>query len=137
MYSNLTLKKKGIKEGFTLYDISGESDGVTLIGSPYLYEKSIDDVRVIWSKLDVENIPEGENIDKYKEFFSQLKKETGFSMREKTFIVSPDYNYVNSCYGDNEIVSTYRDLEGTISYYRDGKLYDEIENVEIDWNSLE
>lgn len=137
--SNLTVRKLDRQHGYTDWQIQGNSDGMTLIGNPYLISEEIDGVKIVCSSLDQENVPSGENREKYHEYFETLKKEAGYSPAGKTFIVSPDCNYVNWCYGVDHTLSTILGASKEIDYRRDGILYSYIgkKESEINWDELQ
>ncbi len=123
VYSNLNVKKGKREKGFTTWKVSGNSDGMTLIGNPYLVSRDIQGVQVICSSLDTANVPDEKNRAKYVEYFNTLEEETGVSMQGKTFIVSPANNYDNWCFGKDHTLATVNYLEDEIEYRRDGILY--------------
>lgn len=137
--SNLTVRKLGRQHGYTDWEIHGNSDGMTLIGNPYLISEEIDGVRIVCSSLDLENVPTGDNREKYHAYFETLEKEAGYSLAGKTFIVSPDCNYINWCYGEDHTLSTVSGVTREINYRRDGILYLYIgkEESEINWDELQ
>lgn len=123
VYSNLNVQKGKREKGFTTWKVSGNSDGMTLIGNPYLVSRDIQGVQVICSSLDTANVPDEKNRAKYVEYFNTLEEETGFSMQGKTFIVSPANNYDNWCFGKDHTLATVNYIEDEIEYRRDGILY--------------
>lgn len=122
VYSNLAVKEVGKQNGYYRWKIQGMSDGMTLIGSPYLEQKEISGVRVVYSVLDETNGPMGKNLSLYEDMFAELEN-MGHSMRGKTFIVSPEDNNGNWCIGENHIVDVALGKEEIIEYYQDGILY--------------
>ncbi|MDE6851717.1 MAG: hypothetical protein K2J67_04410 [Lachnospiraceae bacterium] len=122
IYSNLAVKEVGKQNGYYRWKIQGTSDGMTLIGSPYLEQKEIAGVRVVYSVLDETNGPVGENLSLYENLFTELE-DIGHSMRGKTFIVSPEDNNGNNCFGKDHILDVELGREGIIEYYQDGILY--------------
>ena len=122
VYSNLAVKEVGKQNGYYRWKIQGTSDGMTLIGSPYLEQKEIAGVRIVYSVLDEFNGPMGKNLSLYEELFAELEN-MGHSMRGKTFIVSPEDNNGNWCIGENHIVSVALGKDEIIEYYQDGILY--------------
>lgn len=123
VYSNLPCQKQKSEHGFTEWILSGQSNGLTLIGNPYLIDREIDGVKVVCSRLDLENVPLGENVSRYREYFRSLRKECGIKWNGTTFIVSPDCNYINYCYGDDHTVDTLLGLDTEVRYRKDGILY--------------
>lgn len=120
--SNLSVVKKERKHGFQNWEIRGRSDGMTLIGNPYLVQKEIQGVRIVCSSLDLDNVPKGKNVQEYETIFKRIKKNTGYSMRGKTFIVSPDYNYINWTIAKDHYLGTLLGIEGNISDYQKKKI---------------
>ena len=108
-----------------VWKLSGRSDGITLIGNSYLVERNIEGVRVICSRLDCENV------SKYKELFRKIDQETKYSMKGKTFIVSPDYNYINWCVANDHIVDTLLGERDIIETLNTGMLYPAEDDTEV------
>ncbi len=129
--SNLKTLAQTKEHGFVVWKLSGRSDGITLIGNSYLVERNIEGVRVICSRLDCENVPEGENVSKYKELFHKIDQETKYSMKGKTFIVSPDYNYINWCVANDHIVDTLLGERDIIETLNTGMLYPAEDDTEV------
>ena len=129
--SNLKTLAQTKEHGFVVWKLSGRSDGITLIGNSYLVERNIEGVRVICSRLDCENVPEGENVSKYKELFRKIDQETKYSMKGKTFIVSPDYNYINWCVANDHIVDTLLGERDIIETLNTGMLYPAEDDTEV------
>ncbi|MDO4167827.1 MAG: hypothetical protein Q4D32_10525 [Eubacteriales bacterium] len=122
VYSNLMVKRLGKQDGYYHWMIQGESDGLTLIGNPYLEQRKIDGVNVIYSVLDESYAPTEQNLSLYRELFSELE-DAGHSLRGKTFIVSPEDNNGNWCVGENHIVGIPLDREYIMEYYQNHTLY--------------
>lgn len=122
VYSNLSVVKKGKQHGYYRWIIQGESDGMTLIGNPYLEQKEIDGVYVVYSVLDETHGPTEQNMPLYRELFSELER-IGHSQRGRTFIVSPEDNNGNWCIGGDQIVDVPLGKEEIMEYYQNGVLY--------------
>lgn len=120
--SNLAVESVGRQNGYYCWKIQGISDGMTLIGSPYLAQKEIAGVKVVYSVLDNTNGPMGKNLSLYEDLFTELEN-MGHSMRGKTFIVSPEDNNVNSCIGEDHILAVALGRKEIIEYYQTGTLY--------------
>lgn len=125
VYSNLTVKRRGKQKGYYRWLIEGESDGMTLIGNPYLEHREIDGVRVVYSVLDEDRGPTEQNLPLYRELFSQLE-EIGHSLRGKTYIVSPEDNSANWCVGADHILDVPINKEYILNYYQNNEMYIEL-----------
>lgn len=130
VYSNLSTTLKGKRKGYCQWEIEGRSDGLTLIGNPYLRQRTIQGVRVVYSLLDQDRGPIQENVSVYEEFFEQLDRE-GYPMRGKTFIVAPEDNNNNWCIGQDQIVFIPLGLQEILSYYQYDTLYSDVLVTEI------
>ncbi|MEE3392467.1 MAG: hypothetical protein VZR23_02120 [Lachnospiraceae bacterium] len=115
---------KPVKAGrYNIWEFSGSGNGLTLIGNPYLKSYDVNGIRIICSKLDLDNVPEGKNADTYIDHFKDIYNKTGFSYKGKSFIVAPDSNYINYCYGDDHSVDTINNWKSEIIFRSTGKLY--------------
>ena len=101
---------------------------MTLMGSPYLAQKEIQGVRVIYSILDSDNAPNAGNMQVYEELFSALEEE-GYSQKGKTFIVSPTGNFDDWCIAADHIFSLPSGKSEILDYYRNGTLYIEMDEL--------
>lgn len=122
VYSNLSVERIGKQDGYYCFNIQGTSDGMTLIGSPYLEQREVSGVRMVYSSLDELNAPIGDNIASYEELFAELER-IGHSLRGKTFIVAPEDNNINWCVGADHIVNVALGRDEILKYYQDGTLY--------------
>lgn len=126
VYSNLLVEDRGKRKGYSCYKIQGNCNGLTLIGNPYLEEKVVDDVRIIYSVLDEENAPTAKNMWQYNEMFNKLEQ-VGCSMKGKTYIVSPEDNSCNWCVGQDHIVDRPDGFSEILNYYQYGTFYNDYE----------
>lgn len=122
VYSNLAVTRMGKQKGYYQWRIQGESDGMTLIGNPYLKQIEIDGVRVVYSLLDESYGPTDSNMPLYREMIAVLEKE-GHSMRGGTWIVSPEDNNANWCVGTDHIVALPLGMDQITEYCQSGMLY--------------
>lgn len=135
VYSNLLVEDQGKRKGYSHYKIQGKSDGLTLIGNPYLEETEVKGTRIIFSVLDEENAPTASNIQRYNEMFDQLEQ-VGHSMKGKTFVVSPEDNSCNWCVGHDHIVDRLDGFSEILDYYQKGVLYNDYEQTEDEYGMI-
>lgn len=135
LYSNLPVEDQGKRKGYSHYQIQGKSNGLTLIGNPYLEETEVKGTRIIFSVLDEENAPTASNIQRYNEMFDQLEQ-VGHSMKGKTFVVSPEDNSCNWCVGKDHIVDRLDGFSEILDYYQKGVLYTDYEQTEDEYGMI-
>lgn len=124
VFSNLKEVNASSKKGKTIKEFRGSSNGVTIIGSPYLCKENMDEVTILYSSLDRVNDPTIEDNRKaYKELFKKMN-DLGHSLNGKTFIVAPDNNLDNYCFASDHIVNQqFKTYDEAVDYYKYGKLY--------------
>lgn len=120
------------KDGYSHYEFKGETDGITLMGNPYLKEKEILGVRMIYSELDKMQAPIGGIENEYKKQFAELEK-NGCSLRGKTFFVYSIGQYPAECMGSDQYIGAqYRCDEQAQNYKKYGIIYKEISDEEAE-----
>ena len=116
VYANFEEKDRKQENRFMYYHFAGNGNGLTIVGSPFLREKSWNGLRIIYSVLDEENKPEASGIEEYYENLFIYAKEKNISLEGKTFFVTPSVNYGNCCFASDHFVNS---SVGGFPYYYD------------------
>lgn len=124
VYSNLKEKNLYSQDGYMVKMFEGYSNGLSIIGSPYLCKEVVDNVTILYSSLDDINNPTiKDNRERYRELFQKMDT-LGHSLDGKTFIVEPDNSHDNYCFASDHIFNQeFKTYEQAVDYYKHGKLY--------------
>lgn len=103
LFCNVSLKECGKTKGFYQYELDGNTDGLTLMASPFLGEVVVDGVRVISSRFAHNEYPGyQDNEETYREVFEKLNR-MGISMEGKVFFEAPHHNWDSYYLGQDSI----------------------------------
>ncbi len=128
IYSNFIVTGGEKDDGYYKWELEGRSNGLTIVGSPYLEEYTLNDVRIIYSRLDETNSPKTKlGYESYQKAFDELD-EMGISIEGKTIIVPPYGNYnMHFIASDYIMGEAYIMSKEIYNYYDHGSIYDKEE----------
>lgn len=121
IYTNFEKKSLTCFKGYNDIQYQGKSNGLTIVGSCFLKDMKVGRVTVIYSYLDEEYNPE--DPETYEQYHSSFERMNLLS-KDMTFFATPQENYDNVCFGNNQILDQIFKLEEDYkTYCRQGNVY--------------
>lgn len=111
--TNFVSEQREEKEGYHIWKYRGTSDGLTILGSPFLEITQVDGVRVVYSNLSRE-AGDG-NEQNYHEAF-QIMKEYGIDPVGKTYFSIETGQYDNYLFGKDAFLGAPNGFEFYLGY---------------------
>lgn len=123
VYSNFLETDVLAAKGYKQISFQGKSNGLTIVGSPYLRDKMVDGVRVVYTYIS-EFREESYNPEHHPENFQSCFQSLQLSDQPMTFFETPEENYGNCFFATDHIVDQiFKTEEDYETYCKQGNVY--------------